>query len=683
MALCDTAIYRYVTNKYFEQLNKLPPLKRAAEIFRLELENLSLELKCNDEIFGWFAFDNDSYPKRPFADTIPNDDIKNIMDAPTMHGSRTSVDKGHTLVDYEYILNHGLYAYQQKIEKELQSFPDDEYLLAMKDVLESTKKFVDKMLYVAGQNIKACKKAHEIKQTLERVPFYPARNFREAIQSIWIIHFLLPLAENTWYSISLGRFDQYVYPYYKKSISEGMTREEAKQILYHFYMLLNNYADGACLLNIGATYNELSELIIECQREFSMPGPILGAKISENTSEKIWNMLIDEKLFSMGQPTFYGETACINALVEKGISPDKARGFSNSSCMGISLAGQEFNSMWGCVLCVSAVLEAALNRGHLLNKDFIVPGIPTVSNLNEVYLAFEKAAEYLFDICAASYEAKASFSEETDPDPFVSLLTNGCIEKHCDRISGADYHNVTVECMGMVNVSDGICAVDTLVFKEKKYTLAQLTEAVKNNFVGYEEIRNDIARCSKFGQNSNADSYAVKVAEILQKVIRRNNNEKRIYSPSLHTLDANVGSGEIWGAGYDGRRAGTPFAKNAAGSNCIRKNDPTSLILSAAKLPQNKFFGGQPIDINFSTDMVKNHKKEIAALIKTYLQKGGLQLQVNSLSSKILKDAAVNPEKYGDLIVRIGGYSIYFNQLSVLTKQEFIERVEKEEESLC
>lgn len=679
MRLCDYSIYNYVTNRHYEYLNNLSPIKRASEIFRLEIENMSFELKDDDEIFGWFKFnDVNDYENKQFSDSILNEDCQKTIDAPFLYGGSVNVDKGHTLVDYEYILNNGLLSYLKKTDKQLQACSDDEYLSAMKDVLEHTKKFVDKMLSEANKNLN-CKNAVKIKEALLQVPFSPARNFREAIQSVWIIHFLLPLAENAWYSISLGKFDQYLYPYYMKSISEGMTRTEAKQILYNFYKLLNSYADGACLLNVGDPYNELSELIIECQREFSMPGPILGAKISENTSDKIWNMLIDEKLFAMGQPTFYNVSSCIKALEEKGISYETAKEFSNNSCMGISLAGEEFNSMWGCVFPVSAVLEAAVNKGNVIYKDITVPGISDVSNIDELYESFEKIAAYLFDIYLKAYEIKASCSEKTDPDPFVSVLTNGCIEKHCDRISGAKYHNVTVECMGMINVSDGVCAIDKLVFKDKKYTLAVLCDAIRNNFNGYEKIREDILKCGKFGQNSESDLYAVKIAEVLQKVIRSGNHDNIIFCPSLHTLDANVRYGGCWGAGFDGRYAQTPFAKNAGPSNDARDKNPTSLILSAAKLPQSKFYGGQPIDINFGTEIIKKHKNEIAGLIKTYFQRGGLQLQVNSMSSELLKDAIENPQNHTDLVVRIGGYSTYFSNLSTQTKHEFVERAEKEE----
>ena len=677
MALCDARIYRFVANTHFDYLKTLSPLKRASEVFKLEAEALSMELTADDEIFGWMIFDNRNfYGAVDFA--VPEESVQAIINAPDLHGSHIKIDRAHTIVDYKFILENGLVAYQQKIENELLNFPHDEQLLAMKDELVTVERLTERMRSVVSENANGCKNAKKIRSALDRVPFYPARDFREAIQSIWIIHFLLPLAEHAFHSISLGKFDQYVYPYYQRSLSEGMTREEAKGILHNFYKLLNSYADGACLLNVGAEYNELSELIIECQRDFGMPAPILGARISENTPDKIWDMLIDEKLFTRGQPTFYGERSCVAALVEKGVPHSEALGFCNSSCMGISLAGQEYDSMWGCVFSVSAALEAALNCGGLLHRDITVPGIKRVNNLDELYDAFEKSAEYLIDICSAAYEAKAKFVEENDPDPFVSILTNGCIEKHLDRMSGAKYHNVTIECMGMVNASDGIGAIDRLVFDEKKYTIEQINEAVKNNFEGYDSIKSDILNCKKYGENSYADSYAVKVAEILQMVIRKKDNKNFLYSPSLHTLDENVRYGKMWGAGYDGRRAGAPFAKNAAYSDCVGKKEPTSLTLSAAKLPQHKFFGGQPIDLNFSADIVRRHKREIALLIDTYLQMGGLQLQVNSLSPEILRDALKNPERYSDLVVRVGGYSTYFNLLSDAVKEDFIRRAETE-----
>lgn len=680
MALCDAHLYQYVTDRYFDRLNTLSPISRAAEIFRLETESLSVELLEDDEFFGRLFFVSDPpYPVRCFSDSVISQEAAVLINAPMAHGSRTVVDKAHTIADYRYLLENGLSAYRERIEHELTAAPGNEMLLAMRTSLTAVEALAERMRAAATENKNSCPRAGEIAEALRQVPFSPARSFREAVQAVWLVHFLLPVAEHAYYSISFGRVDQYLYPYYERSLAEGMTRDEAKRILFQLYALLNDYTDAACLLNIGPKYNALSELIIECQRELALPAPILGARIAESTPDSALDLLVDETLFTRGQPTFYGEESCVRALLEKGVPEKQALCFSNSSCMGISLAGEEYDSMWGCVLSVSAILEAAVNRGRLLSKEVTVPGIGEVTDLDSLYTAFRGAAEHLFAICAASYEARADLVERYDPDPFLSLLTEDCIARRCDRISGARYHNATVECMGMINAADGIAAIDTLVFKKKRYTISEMTEAVRGNFKDAARLRAEIAACPKYGQSPEGDAYAVKVAEILQEVIRRHRRGNLFYCPSLHTLTANVQYGAEWGAGYDGRPAGAPFAKNAGPSDEVRRKDPTSLILSAAGLPQHKFFGGQPIDLNFSADMIRNHKQKIVVLIRTYLKKGGLQLQVNSLSAKLMRAAVRDPEGHRDLIVRRGGYSVYFNDLSEAQKQSFIRRTEIEE----
>ncbi len=686
--LCDGNIERFVRNEYYDLLAPLSPTERFVKKFDLMLSHLLPELRENDEFFGWLIFDEKCEIERLFPDEELPEALNRAKEQMYSFGSRPHVDRAHTLVDYEKILKLGLSHYEKEIERELAITPNDPILLAMQSTLSSVRALIQRTLSFLDEQIalteskETQERIKRIHTTLATVPFSPARDFREALASIWMIHFLIPIAENAWYSISLGRFDQYVYPYYQASLKNGMTREQAKKMLREFYELLNSYADGACCLNVGGEeYNELSELLIECQKEFSLPGPILAARITDHTPDRIWEMLIDETLFSMGQPTFYGEASCINALIEKGISPEKAKCFANTSCMGIGFAGEEFDSMWGCVFSVPAALETALNGGVFVTRNcsWQIPNIPKeVITLDELYEAFEASATDLLDFSLPIYLAIAKHTEETMPDPFVSLLTENCIRERRDRISGAPYHNVTVECMGMVNASDGICAIDQLVFQKKKYTIAEINSAIKNNFEGAEDLRQDLLSCPKFGQNSVADEYAVRVAEILQKIIRSNSKDRVHFCPSLHTLKSNIRYGSEWGAGYEGRLAGTPFAKNGGSSNFARSIRPTSLVLSAAKLPQHKFFGGQPIDVSFSADTVREHKLELAALIKTYLERGGLQFQVNATSSKTLRAAYENPEAYPHLIVRVGGFSLYFNTLPDNAKLEFIERFEME-----
>ena len=232
--------------------------------------------------------------------------------------------------------------------------------------------------------------------------------------------------------------------------------------------------------------------------------------------------------------------------------------------------------------------------------------------------------------------------------------------------------------MGLADAADALCAVDRLVFQSGRFTLSQLSEAVRADFEGYEALRRALLACPKFGRDEAAASYAVRLAGILQRLIRAHDHGNRRYSPSLHTLDANVGYGACWGAGYDGRLSGAPFAKNAGISNAARSADPTAMALASSALPQYAFYGGQPLDVSFSPDTVRMHAQEIEALIRVYLERGGLQFQVNALSGATLRAAVAHPETYSGLVVRIGGFSTCFRNLSPASQRELIERVERE-----
>lgn len=689
MGLCDYRAERVVRAAHWDELNALPPQQRAAEKLRLALERVSLEVRDSDEIAGWFVFNGEDCPFCPFDDEAFSDEERALVEQTSAFGSRTSVDKGHTLVDYGEILSIGLRGYEARIDQALSKAPGHGYLSAMKGCIEAVKAFMKRMADALDARIDALnpsnpsdqesvRRLQVLRNMLRRVPYEPAETFREAVQAVWVIHFLIPLAENSWASISLGRFDRYMQPFYEKALASGESDASVKAVLHNFYELLNNYADGACLLNVGPDYTPFSRLLIDCQKEFAMPAPILGARVDENTGEDVWDALIDPALFSMGQPTFYGEGSCLRALAEKGVPRDEAALFSNNSCMGIALPGREFDSMWGYVLIVPAAVEAALCEGRLISGREVVSGLGAACSIDQAFDNFERCLKHFLNVGVRSYELRAQHSEKTDPDPFVSLLTKSCIDKRCDRISGADYHNVTVECMGMINAADALCAVDELVFKSGRYALNELVQALRDDFKGHEALWRELLACPKFGRDVQAEAYAVRVADILQRLIRSYDHDTLHYSPSLHTIDTNVGYGAHWGAGFDGRRAGTPFAKNAGPSNEARAANPTAMVLASSALPQSAFYGGQPLDVNFQLSAVSAHRREIEALIKVYLGRGALQLQVNALSPSLLREAADNPNAHPNLVVRIGGYSAYFRNLARATQLEFVERIEKE-----
>lgn len=696
--------YSYIKNKYFEELKTLPAPTREAMIFKRTCEEIPIEIKRDDLIAGWYGCENDVEYKITenkefaFMDAYSQDEINIKNEFYEKFGCIVRFDRAHTCIDYGHIVKYGLKSYEIRVKEELkkENITDSKktMLEAMLISIDAVKLYAKRFSNLADQMHATdnSERLLKIRNVLLKIPYEPCENFYEAISAIWMMHTLIPVSENSWASISLGRIDQYLYPFYQKSLSQGETRENIKNYLKNLFLLLDSYGDGACALNIGGMdeeghdqVNELSRLLIEVEKEMRLSSPIFVTRVNPNTPDDILDQVIDIKLFSIGQPTFYGEIPCRNALMDRGVPPKDAVDFSANSCMGLYISGEEIASMWGCVFNMHLPLELAINKGqplfYPLPFDMESNPLEEVNDIDTLFEAYEKYLRELFVLLFGYNRKNAVNCANNTPNPLLSAITKGCIESGLDRAVGAKYNTETVETMALVNTANAICAIDTLVFKQKKYTLSQIITATQNNFEGYGEILTDIRKCDKYGINSRyADGFALRLCEITATLCKELSFDNIYFLPSLHTLDTNVSFGNRLYSTLDGRLAGEPVAKNAGPTNDVRTSDPTSLILSAAYLNQKLFSGGQPIDLYFDKSMLeaKESRDKIKALIKTYFELDGLQLQVNSIDIELLEKAYRKPEDYPQLIVRIGGYSRRFTELSKNAQKEFIERFKNE-----
>ena len=303
--------------------------------------------------------------------------------------------------------------------------------------------------------------------------------------------------------------------------------------------------------------------------------------------------------------------------------------------------------------------------------------------LCSVVLIISMVLGNVISVSADIYEAAALETAVNFPNPFLSVLTEGCLQKRQDRSVGAKYNTVTVETMGLVNTFDALIAIKELVFDKKQYTLQEFVQAAKADYQGYEDLRRDILKCKKYGMNdAGANALCKRICDMVYCACKAKNHNNRYFLPSLHTIDANVGYGKGLGATMDGRRKGEPVNKNANPFQLLKKNDCTSVVLSATALEQYKFSGGQPIDLYFdkswfNTDVSRN---KIKSLILTYFTQGGLQLQVNSMDLELLEKAHQNPQEYPHVIIRKGGYSVWFAELSESAREDFLAAARKLEQ---
>ena len=562
--------------------------------------------------------------------------------------------RGHTNIDFGEVLQKGL----KSIWKRLAAGESDFEKCACKTLL-AVKDFAAKY---------GCS-----------VPWEPAGNFDEALQSIWLVYECIIISEIVPYSYSWGRMDQYLLPY-----AADLTEHELTEKLARFFRFLNevNFTDDASALNVGGQegFNRLSRAIIAAVEQNRMPSPMLTVRVHEKLPDEDWALILRPGLLAYGQPTLYGEEACRTALQYRGIQPEHISQWAVNSCMGLVIPGKEWQDMWGAVLPLTLALELTLNQGHFFKEKTPFETTVEAKELTDYAVLYQQLLEYtktMFAAAVAANRKRCKEFMEHFQNVFVSLFYDDCISRRKEvRNGGIQYHTMTVETMGLVNLADSLVSIQKLVFEEKKYTLAELTEALKNNFATAPQLLADIAKLPKFGENGGfPEAVLQQLAEDIADIADQFSTDEFFCAPSLHTLTKHIDYGLILEATADGRRAGEPLAKNAGTSPSV-KTAHTSLILAASSWNQPRFSGGQPLDLWIAANDWHDPEQvnRYAALFRTYFKRGGLQIQVNGADPAELRQAMEHPEKYGHLIVRIGGFSVRFTALQRKAQEDYLLR---------
>ena len=562
--------------------------------------------------------------------------------------------RGHTTIDYAEVLTKGLKSFYEQVATGNTPFEKcaRKALLAVKE-------------FAAQYNA--------------QVPWEPARNFEEALQSIWLTYECIIFSELVPYSYSWGRMDQYLLPF-----AADLSEDELTDKFTLFFRFLNqvNFNDDASALNVGGEkgFNKVSRAILEAAARNKMPAPMLTVRVSDALSKDDWERFLRPELLTCGQPTLYGEESCRAALRQRGLPEENISRWAANSCMGLVIPGEEWQDMWGAVIPQTLALELTLNQGCFFNKTAICDTSVTPVELTSYSILYQqllKYIEFLFNAAVSANRERCANFMMMFQNVFVSLFYKDCIARKKEvRNGGVRHHTMIVETMGLVNLADSLITIRKLVFEEKKYTLAELTEALKTNFVNAPELLADIAKLPKFGENNGLPEAVLKqLTDDIAEIAERFKTEAFLCAPSLHTLHNHISYGRMLEATADGRRKGEPLAKNAGTSPAVQ-TEHTSLILAASCWDQSRFSGGQPLDLWISAK--DWHEKEqvhrYAALIKTYFKRGGLQLQFNGADPAELRAAMEYPGKYGHLIVRIGGFSVRFVDIPRNEQEDFIRR---------
>ena len=540
-----------------------------------------------------------------------------------------------------------------------------------------------------------------------KVPANAPETFHEALQYYWFVHLGVITELNPWDSFNPGRLDQHLYPFYKKGLKDGsLDTEKVTELLQCFWVKFNNhpsppkigvtaqesntYTDFT-LINLGGlkedgsdAVNELSYLILDVIEEMRILQPSSMVQLSKKNPDKFIHRALKIIKTGFGQPSVFNTDAIIKELVRQGKSVEDARNGGASGCVESGAFGTEAYILTG-YFNFNKVLEITLNNGTdpATGKQIgIQTGDPTkFRSFNELLDAWKEQLNLFIDIKINGNNIIEKINAGYMPVPFLSVLIDDCIKNGKDyNAGGARYNTSYIQGVGLGSITDNLTSVLYHVFDKKDITMANLLKAMKANYRGYDELRHKLVyETPKFGNDDEyTDQQAVTVFDCFYDAVNgrptARGGEFRI---NLLPTTSHIYFGSVIGAMPDGRKAGKPVSEGISPVQGADTEGPTAVIKSAARIDHIKT-GGTLLNQKFSPDFFSTEANivKLGNLIRAYFRMDGHHIQFNVVNAETLKDAQKNPENYRDLIVRVAGYSDYFNDLGEDLQNEIISRTE-------
>ncbi|MBQ0045049.1 MAG: glycyl radical protein [Bacteroidales bacterium] len=542
------------------------------------------------------------------------------------------------------------------------------------------------------------------------VPANAPRDYWEAIQTYWFVHLGTVTELNGWDSMNPGHIDQHLFPFYQKGLENGtLDRDKAKELLSCLWIKFNNqpappkvgitakesgtYNDFTNI-NIGgvdrdgnAVANEISYMALEIQEELHELQPGLSIHIAKNTPDEFLHAGIKVIRQGHGYPSIFNPDTYVQELVNQGKSLEDAREGGCSGCIEVGAFGKEAYLLTG-YLNTPKILEITLHNGidpETGKKIGLETGDPrNFKSYEELYDAWHKQMVYFVNLKLGVNNYIERMFSLYAPATFLSLFIDDCIAKGKDYYSGGARYNTTyIQCTGLGTITDCFTTIKKHVFEDKKYTMDEIIAACDKNFEGEEKMRLYIRNHTPFFGNDDpyADDIAVKVYDDLVVAIKDHPNT-RGGKTQLNMLSTTCHNyfGSVCGATPNGRFAHFAISDGTSPSHGSDSHGPTSVVRSLGKLDQTKG-GGTLLNVRFLPNLLRRDQDvaKLGQLIREYFRLGGHHIQFNVVDSETLLEAQKNPENYKDLLVRVAGYSDYFNDMSCQLQNEVIARTENSE----
>lgn len=623
----------------------------------------------------------------------------------------TSSGFGHVIVDYEKAINKGFHAIIAEAQELLEDTPArntegraflEGVIIAAEGIILWANRYADLADAEANSETNPRRKQELIRiaETCRRVPAYPARNFIEAIQSFWFVHLAMHIEQYGW-SISAGRFDQYMHPFFRDDIdSDLLSRDEAWELLLNLWIKfmenIGSRIKATTFQNLTLAgqdkdgndmSNELSALCMDATVALNFNQPALSLRWHPNISPEFWEHVHQTISTGLGMPALFSDEVIIPALIEHGVSPEDAIDYGIVGCVEASIPGKEQGVTAGGHINVAKAMELALNDGKsmITGKQIGVPtGLPEeFKSFDDLWQAYATQVQYLAGLNILATHVAGEQQKRSGHCPLMSSLLDDCLANRRDLVFGGTRYNLPgIAIYGPSNVYDGLMAIKRCVCEEELLTWEELHQALLNNFEGHEDIRQMLSNNGlRFGNGiDEVDEFANQVNAIhadfsWNQVDSRNGR----YTCGVWPVTAHVGAGHWTAATPDGRRKGDPLVDGVGACQGADRNGPTALLQSVARLNNIEHWpAGNTCNIKFSKSSMSSEAgvNRLAELTSTFMKLGGQELQINVVDTETLHEAKANPERFQDLIVRVAGFSAYFTQLGSDVQDEIIMRNE-------
>ena len=648
-----------------------------------------------------------------------------------MEGKLNAGD-AHLVVNYERILKDGLRGYEKRV-KEYKATLDltdpesiDKYCFynAVLIVLEAVRNFANRYSVLAKDlaekelNQERKIELLEISRICSKVPYEPAETFQEAVQSVWFIQLILQIESNG-HSLSYGRFDQYMYPYYDRDIKNGTIKEsEALELLTCLWiktLTINKVRSQAHTLSSAGSpmyqnvtiagqtidkkdaVNDLSFLVLKSVAQTRLTQPNLTVRYHKNINKRFLDECVEVMRLGFGMPALNNDEIIIPSFMDWQVKEEDAYNYSAIGCVETAVPGK-----WGyrCTgmsyINFPRMLLCTMNNGVDLtsNKRFTkgYGYFTEMESYEELLKAWDKTIREItrYSVIVENVIDKAS--ERDVPDILCSALTDDCIARgKTIKEGGAVYDFISGLQVGIANMADCLAAIKKLVYEEKKITRQELWNAILDDFSSPENKKIQemlIREAPKYGNDDDyVDQLIVEAYDSYIEEIEKYPNTRYNRGPiggiryaGTSSISANVGQGMSTMATPDGRNAFEPLAEGCSPAHNSDKNGPTAVFKSVSKLRTNKITGGVLLNQKMTPQMLstEENRQKLELLIKTFFNRlHGYHVQYNIVSKETLIDAQKHPEKHKDLIVRVAGYSAFFNVLSKKTQDDIIGRTEQ------